>query len=141
MIATWVAAAVAMTLAAPSLNEVGSQDPADFLPTEAPSQQANRILAGLFADDPTREAAIIVVAAPGGLTEADRAYVRQLAEDLRSPLFPMTSAESTASPATPIWAPSCARTGAAELLLPACAGPSPPRAPRRSRISVTTRYP
>jgi uncharacterized membrane protein YdfJ with MMPL/SSD domain len=87
VIAAWVAAAVAMTLAAPSLNDVGSQDTADFLPTDAPSQQADRILAGLFPDDPTREAAIIVVARDGGLTDADRTYIGQLAEDLRSPTF------------------------------------------------------
>lgn len=87
VIGAWVAAAVAMTLAAPSLNEVGSQDTADFLPADAPSQQADRILADLFPDDPTREAAIIVVAREGGLTDADRTYIGQLAEDLRSPSF------------------------------------------------------
>src|SRR3546814_14211366 len=76
-----------MTLAAPSLNEVGSQDTADFLPADAPSQQADRILADLFPDDPTREAAIIVVAREGGLTDADRTYIGQVAEDLRSPSF------------------------------------------------------
>lgn len=87
VIAAWVAAAVAMTLAAPSLNDVGSQDTADFLPSDAPSQQADRILADRFPDDPTREAAIIVVARDGGLTDADRTYIGQLAEDLRSPTF------------------------------------------------------
>src|SRR3546814_14058178 len=76
-----------MTLAAPSLNEVGSQDTADFLPADAPSQQADRILADLFPDDPTREAAIIVVARDGGLTDADRHYLGQVDEDLRSPSF------------------------------------------------------
>src|SRR3546814_11877495 len=66
---------------------VGSQDTADFLPADAPSQQADRILADLFPDDPTREAAIIVVAREGGLTDADRTYIGQVAEDLRSPSF------------------------------------------------------
>ena len=67
VIAAWVAAAVVLTLVAPSLNDVGSQDTADYLPSDAPSQQADRILAATFPDDPAREAAIIVVSRDGGL--------------------------------------------------------------------------
>ena len=74
----WIAAAVVLTLAAPSLNDVGSQDTADFLPSDAPSQQTDRLLAELFPDDPTRDASIIVVARDGGLTDADRAYLGEL---------------------------------------------------------------
>src|SRR5690606_7460087 len=87
VIAAWVAAAVVLTLAAPSLNDVGSQDTADFLPSDAPSQQADRILAETFPGDPTREAAIIVAARQGGLTEPDRVWLGQLVDDLRGPEF------------------------------------------------------
>src|SRR3546814_21091836 len=87
VIAAWVTAAVAMTLAAPSLNEVGPQDTADFLPADAPSQQADRLLADLFPDDPPREAAIIVVAPVRGLTHAGRPHNTQYAEDTRPPSF------------------------------------------------------
>lgn len=82
LLALWVVAAVALTLAAPSLNDVGSTDTADFLPAEAPSQQADRVLARLFLDDPTRESSIVVFARDGGLTEADHAYVGKLTSTL-----------------------------------------------------------
>lgn len=87
VIAAWVAAAVAFSLAAPSLNDVGSQDTADFLPADAPSQEADRILAQAFPGDPAREAAIIVAARDGGLTEADRSWITQLVSDLHGPAF------------------------------------------------------
>jgi RND superfamily putative drug exporter len=87
VIAAWVAAAVVLTLVAPSLNDVGSQDTADFLPADAPSQQADRILAATFPDDPAREAAIIVVSRDGGLTEGDRAWMGQLVTELEGPVF------------------------------------------------------
>ncbi|MFP5487491.1 MAG: MMPL family transporter, partial [Acidimicrobiia bacterium] len=87
VIAAWVAAAVSFTLAAPSLNDVGSQDTADFLPADAPSQEADRILAQAFPGDPAREAAIIVAARDGGLTAADRSWITQLVGDLHGPTF------------------------------------------------------
>jgi uncharacterized membrane protein YdfJ with MMPL/SSD domain len=48
----WVAAAVVLTLAAPSLNDVGSQDTSDFVPNSAPSQQTDKLLADLFPGHP-----------------------------------------------------------------------------------------
>jgi putative drug exporter of the RND superfamily len=87
VIAAWLAGAVVLTLAAPSLNDVGSQDTADFLPSDSPSQQADRILSETFPGDPTREAAIIVAARDGGLSEADRAWLDQLVKDLDGPDF------------------------------------------------------
>lgn len=78
----WVLAAVALTLIAPSLNDVGSTDTADFLPADAPSQQADQVLARLFPDDPTRESSIVVFARDGGLTDADAAYIGELTSTL-----------------------------------------------------------
>jgi RND superfamily putative drug exporter len=78
VLALWALAAVALTLVAPSLNDVGSTDTADFLPADAPSQQADRVLARLFPDDPTRESSIVVFARDGGLTDADEAYIGEL---------------------------------------------------------------
>lgn len=78
----WVFAAVGLTLVAPSLNDVGSTDTADFLPGDAPSQEADRVLARLFPDDPTRESSIVVFARDGGLTDADHAYVGELTSTL-----------------------------------------------------------
>lgn len=80
----WVLAAVGLTLVAPSLNEVGSSDTADFLPADAPSQQADKVLTGLFPDDPTRESSIVIFARDGGLTDADHGYIAQLTSALTS---------------------------------------------------------
>lgn len=78
----WVLAAMGLTLVAPSLNDVGSTDTADFLPGDSPSQQADQVLARLFPDDPTRESSIVVFARDGGLTDADRTYVGELTSTL-----------------------------------------------------------
>jgi putative drug exporter of the RND superfamily len=78
----WVLVAVALTVVAPSLEEVGVQDDADFLPADAPSQQADRLLRKLFPDDPERDAAIIVVARDGGLRPADHDWLRRWAQEV-----------------------------------------------------------
>ena len=118
IIVAWLVAAVVMTLAAPSLNDVGSQDTADFLPSDAPSQQADRILAELFPDDPARESAIVVVARDGGLTDADRAYIAQIATDLRSETFADDIARLQTAATDPNLAPFLrSADGAAELLI------------------------
>ena len=118
IIAAWVAAAAVLTLTAPSLNDVGSQDTADFLPADAPSQQADRILAQAFPGDPAREAAIIVVARDGGLTDPDRVWIEDLVADLHGPGFAddIRGVQSTVD--DPNLAPFLrSRDGAAELVI------------------------
>jgi RND superfamily putative drug exporter len=78
VLAVWIVAAAVLTLAAPSLNDVGSQDTSDFLPGDAPSQRTDRLLAAAFPDDPTRDASVLVFARSGGLTDADRDYLTGL---------------------------------------------------------------
>lgn len=78
----WVVAAIGLTLVAPSLNDVGSSDTADFLPADAPSQQADALLAKLFPGDPTRDASIVVFARQRGLTDGDRAYMAKFSTTL-----------------------------------------------------------
>ncbi len=85
VIAIWLVAAVVLFVAAPSLNDVGSQDTASFLPGDAPSQQADGVISELFPDDPSREAAVIVMAREGGLTGEDRSFIARLGEYLDSP--------------------------------------------------------
>lgn len=80
-------------LFAPSLNDVGSQDTTDFLPADAPSQRADRLLAAAFPDDPTREASVIVVARAEGLTSADRAYLGELTAWLPRGMAPERSGQ------------------------------------------------
>jgi uncharacterized membrane protein YdfJ with MMPL/SSD domain len=118
VLAAWFAAAVVLTLAAPSLNDVGSTDTADFLPADAPSQQADRVLTQLFPDDPTRESSIVVFARDGGLTDADHAYVSELTTSLTSGDLAgdFTAVQSTAT-SPELAAFLRAPDGAAELLI------------------------
>ena len=81
IVAAWLVLAVALTLSAPSLADVGVQDDTDFLPSGAPSQQADVVLQRLFPDDPTRDAAIVVVARRGGLAESDHAWLASWARE------------------------------------------------------------
>jgi putative drug exporter of the RND superfamily len=85
VIVVWVVVGVGLALAAPSLEDVGTQDTSAFLPASAPSQQADRLLAEAFPEDPTRDASIVVVAREGGLTDADRLYLADLANWLTGP--------------------------------------------------------
>ncbi|MFZ6003235.1 MAG: MMPL family transporter [Actinomycetota bacterium] len=85
LIAGWLIAMVGLAVVAPSLNDVGTQDTSSFLPADAPSQRADRVLQQLFPNDPTRESAIVVMAREGGLTDTDHGYAGQLSEWLRSP--------------------------------------------------------
>jgi uncharacterized membrane protein YdfJ with MMPL/SSD domain len=71
----WLVAAVTLVALAPSLADVGVQDDTDFLPADAPSQQADAMLQRLFPNDPARDAAIVVVSRDGGLTDADHAWL------------------------------------------------------------------
>jgi uncharacterized membrane protein YdfJ with MMPL/SSD domain len=118
VLGAWVVAAVVLTLLAPSLNDVGSQDTADFLPKNAPSQKADRLLAELFPGDPTRDASIIVLARPGGLTAADHGYVGELAAYLARPEQQRDVKGVQTAATAPDLAPFLRSTdGAAELLV------------------------
>jgi uncharacterized membrane protein YdfJ with MMPL/SSD domain len=74
VVGAWVAAAVVLSVVAPSLATVGVQDDTDFLPKDAPSQRADALVQRLFPDDPKRDAAIVVVARDGGLRPEDHAW-------------------------------------------------------------------
>jgi uncharacterized membrane protein YdfJ with MMPL/SSD domain len=119
VVAAWVAAAVVLLVIAPSLNDVGSQDTADFLPGSAPSQRADRLLAREFPDDPTREAAVIVVShRDGRLTTADRAFVTGLVTRLRSGSFKSDIEEVQTAGSDPALAAFLrSRDGEAELVI------------------------
>src|SRR5690349_12142208 len=118
VLGAWVVAAVVLTLLAPSLNDVGSQDTTDFLPKNAPSQKADRLLAELFPGDPTRDASIIVLARPDGLTAADHGYVAELAAYLARPEQQRDVKGVQTAATAPDLAPFLRSTdGAAELLV------------------------
>ncbi|MEW6474255.1 MAG: MMPL family transporter [Actinomycetota bacterium] len=118
VVAVWVAATVWISLAAPSLSELGTADQTAFVPDSAPSGRADDLLRREFPDDPTRDPAVLVLARPGGLAEPDRAYVGSLAAFLASP----TAAEHVKAVQTAATAPELAPVlrapdGAAELVI------------------------
>ena len=73
IVLSWLAVTVGLTLAAPSLSSLGTADQTAFVPESAPSGRADALLRREFPDDPTRDPAVLVLARPGGLEEADRA--------------------------------------------------------------------
>ena len=94
VVAAWAAAAVVLTLLAPSLSKVGVQDETAFLPASSPSQQADRVLHRLFPNDPTLDSALLVFARPGGLRPTDHSYIGSLAESLPARMSVVRSVES-----------------------------------------------
>ena len=118
VIAAWAAAAVGLFLVAPSLQEVGVQDQASFLPASAPSQQADALLARLYPDDATRNGAILTFTRDGGLTDADHAHIADVVRRLQEPRLAaqLTSVQSAAT-APELAALLRSPDGAAELVL------------------------
>ena len=140
VLVVWVLAAVAMTMSAPSLNDVGSQDITDFLPASAPSQQADQRLAELFPDDPTTDASVIVVARDAGLTPTDHAYLGELTTWLEGPdNADDVRAVQSASTNADLAAFLRASDGQAELVIVSFArAPCRSKAPTWSNGSATT---
>lgn len=88
VVAAWVLAAIWMVTQAPKLSEVAVTAEAEFLPTDAPSMQAQEALAQAFPSEAVAGSATIVLTRNGGLTEADNTYARSFSEWLASPGAP-----------------------------------------------------
>ncbi len=81
IVAAWVIAAAALTLLAPSIDEVAESDQVSFLPSGAPSLVAHDMVAKYFPDRVVPLSAVIVVdAGPGASVERGEAaaYVADL---------------------------------------------------------------
>jgi RND superfamily putative drug exporter len=86
LLLAWITVAVLLTVLAPSLQKVATQDAAAFLPKDVPSEVAERASRDAFPNDPVRDAAIIVFERDrGALTTADRAFIRAQTVFLRAP--------------------------------------------------------
>jgi RND superfamily putative drug exporter len=70
-----VVAAIAFGILGPSLAEVGSADETSFLPRNAESLAARKVIAQAFPSDAAPSVALIVFSRPGSLTDADRAAI------------------------------------------------------------------
>jgi putative drug exporter of the RND superfamily len=118
VVAAWLAVTVWISLAAPSLSELGTADQTAFVPDSAPSGRADALLRREFPDDPTRDPAVLVLARPGGLGAEDRAYVGSLAAFLASPeAATHVKAVQTAATAPELAPVLRAPDGAAELVI------------------------
>jgi len=84
----WLAVAAACWLFAPSLADVGTSDETAFLPEESESREASAVLAEAFPSDSAAGQATLVFSRPGGLTDADRAYIAALPETLAAADLP-----------------------------------------------------
>lgn len=80
-----MAAAVFGALA-PSLTQAGSADETSFLPHDAESLAARRLIATEFPSDSAASGALIVFSRTGGLTDADRQAIASTPSSLLRPL-------------------------------------------------------
>jgi RND superfamily putative drug exporter len=85
VVALWAVGAAFITVAAPSVRELGTADQTAFVPATAPSGRADALLRRAFPDDPSRDPAVLVLVRSEGLQQGDRAYVARLARYLASP--------------------------------------------------------
>jgi RND superfamily putative drug exporter len=74
----WFGLAALFGALAPSLTQVGSADETSFLPRDAESLAARRVIAQSFPGDSAPTIALIVFARAGGLADSDRAAIEGL---------------------------------------------------------------
>jgi uncharacterized membrane protein YdfJ with MMPL/SSD domain len=118
VVAAWLVATVVVTVTAPSLTSVGTDDQTAFVPASAPSGRADALLRREFPDDPTRDPAVIVLARRSGLTAADHAYIASLSSFLASPAAAVhVKAVQTAATAPELAPVLRSADGAAELVI------------------------
>jgi RND superfamily putative drug exporter len=87
VIGCWVALAIALPMALPSLTEMTQKHPVAMLPADAPSVVAARQMSAAFGESGSDNVLLVVLTAPDGLVPADedvyRALVGKLREDTR----------------------------------------------------------
>lgn len=93
----WAVGALALMAVAPSLEEVSTQDSAEFLSEDAPSVRAVEAARRLWPEDELADTGALVFRREAGLTDADERYIRGVEEWLRSRRAPDV-VESASSP-------------------------------------------
>jgi RND superfamily putative drug exporter len=74
----WFVAAAILGVLGPSLAQAGSADETSFLPRDAESLSARRVIANAFPGDSAPTVALIVFSRASGLTDADRSAIEGL---------------------------------------------------------------
>jgi len=83
VIGAWLAVAVALPLTFPSLNEMAEKHPLAILPSDAPSAVTARKMTEAFHEAGSEDLLLVVLTDDKGLTPADEATYRALADTLR----------------------------------------------------------
>src|ERR1700744_3044646 len=83
VIGVWVAIAVALPLSFPSLNEMSERHPLSILPSDAPSNVTARKMTEAFHESGSEDLLLVVLTDDKGLSPADEATYRTLADTLR----------------------------------------------------------
>src|SRR5271168_2646130 len=83
VIGIWVAIAVALPLTFPSLNEMSQKHPLSILPSDAPSSVTARKMTEAFHESGSEDLLLVVLTDDKGLSHADEATYRALADTLR----------------------------------------------------------
>jgi putative drug exporter of the RND superfamily len=86
--AAWALATAVLVIAAPPLRDVATQDNAAFLSEQAPSVEGGRVLARIWPEDEVGNTGALVFRRPDGLTDRDRAWIRDTEAWLRSDRAP-----------------------------------------------------
>ncbi|WP_301336926.1 RND family transporter [Mycobacterium asiaticum] len=83
VIGLWVAVAVALPLAFPSLNKMAEKHPLDILPSDAPSSVTARKMTEAFHESGADDLLLVVLTNDSGLKPADEVAYRKLVSALR----------------------------------------------------------
>lgn len=83
VIGLWIALAVALPLAVPSLNDMAQKHPLAMLPADSPSSVAARHMTEAFKEPGTDDLLLVVLVNDRGLDRADEATYRKLVDALR----------------------------------------------------------
>ncbi len=101
IVVAWIVAAAAAAMVAPSLAKVGSTDQSSFLPATTESVEARNLLERAFPGEVSAGVATVSFSRASGLTDADQAYIGDLATWITGPTAPSTLRDVVTSVETP----------------------------------------
>ncbi|MBO9598165.1 MAG: MMPL family transporter, partial [Cohnella sp.] len=84
LLAGWIAAAMVSTLALPSLSVIVSQTEQNFIPKQAESAQALKLLHEIDPAAKSRTSAVIVLSRQEGISSDDKAWMTKITNDISS---------------------------------------------------------
>ena len=122
----WFAVAAAVGLLAPDLTRLAAEGQAKLLARDAESLRAATVVGQAWPDQSYESLAVVALHRPGGLTPADLAYARRLADRIGRPAAP--------DPCSGSWDRASTAEIAERLREPRRHGPAHCRAPGQSFV-------